>query len=179
MHRLIAGILDDPKSQIDHIDLCGTNNQKSNIRLCNTQQNCASRSMLKNNTTGMRGVSTTPYGSFVAHVRFNDKLMHLGCFKLLSDAGRAYDAKAKELFGEFARLNFPNDLPMAKKNTPPPFHIPGQFIHQTFIKTFKSKTSATNEQAETKFQSLLKSGEIIFVKFSGLMADISIYEFKK
>lgn len=68
---------------------------------------------------------------------------------------------------------------MSKKVAPPTFHIQGQFVRQTFLRLYKQKIVATNEQAETKFQSMLKSGEVGFAKFSGLVGDVSVYEFKK
>src|SRR3990167_5890442 len=36
---------------------------------------------------------------------FNNKRISLGYFKKLINAAKAYDKKAKELFGEFARIN--------------------------------------------------------------------------
>ena len=39
--------------------------------------------------------------------KYNHKRLFLGRYKVEAKAARAYDAKAKELFGEFALFNFP------------------------------------------------------------------------
>lgn len=39
-------------------------------------------------------------------IKFEGKWFWLGAFESPEEGGRAYDLKAKELFGEFARLNF-------------------------------------------------------------------------
>jgi hypothetical protein len=44
---------------------------------------------------------------WVARVKLLGTRFYLGSFKREEDAAAAYDLKAKELFGEFARLNFP------------------------------------------------------------------------
>lgn len=101
MHRLI---LNTPKGmQVDHIDHNGLNNQKHNIRNCNVQQN----------HFNVRSVSTTGYHGVYydkkyikACIQYNGKGIHIGNFKREIDAARAYDQKAKELFGDFAYLNF-------------------------------------------------------------------------
>lgn len=44
-----------------------------------------------------------------ARIRFKGKNHSVGYFQRPEDAARAYDAKARELRGEFARLNFPRE----------------------------------------------------------------------
>lgn len=39
--------------------------------------------------------------------------MWIGSFKTAEEAARAYDKKAIEIYGEFAVLNFPNDVALA------------------------------------------------------------------
>jgi hypothetical protein len=41
-----------------------------------------------------------------AQLRINGKKLHLGAFINELDAAKSYDNKARELFGEFASLNF-------------------------------------------------------------------------
>jgi len=88
---------------IDHIDGNGLNNQKSNLRFVNRSQN-ALNSGRWNNRSGYKGVV------WVSHKRMwavQIKLKKLGYFKDKIEAAKAYDKIAKEYFGEFARLNFP------------------------------------------------------------------------
>ena len=113
--RMGRFILNAPTNlQVDHIDGNPLNNQKSNLRLVTNQQNqmnCGS----KNNKTGYKGISymkaivaTSPNlkKPYMAHIMFNRKHIYLGYFKTAKEAAKAYDSKAKELFGEFAKTNF-------------------------------------------------------------------------
>ncbi len=109
MHRLILGVTSP--LQADHRDHCGTNNQRSNLRLCTSHQNQFNRSKRpespykgicpRNNKTGV---------VYLAVVKYNLKRHYAGTYKRIEDAAAAYDRKASELFGEFASLNFPERL---------------------------------------------------------------------
>ena len=108
MHRLI---LDAPKGLfVDHIDHDGLNNRKSNLRLCTRKQNRRNRRPKPGCTSKYKGVHWCKgRNKFRANIYLNKKAIHLGYFHDEIAAAKAYDKKAKELFGEFAYLNFPQE----------------------------------------------------------------------
>jgi hypothetical protein len=106
MHRLIVDAPDS--AQVDHVDLDTLNNRRSNLRIATRSQNGANRSALANNQSGYKGVYRRgKYLRWSASIRQDGRLLHIGRYASPEDAARAYDAKARELFGEFARCNFP------------------------------------------------------------------------
>lgn len=65
--------------------------------------------------TGYRGVEHDGRGSsFKARIRNGNVRFYLGAFSTAELAARAYDVKAKELFGKHAILNFPDPEKPAK-----------------------------------------------------------------
>jgi len=91
---------------IDHKDGNGLNNQrKTNLRFCTKSQNM----MNKNKYRGLskyKGVTLDKSrNKWSASITLNHKRVHLGRFNMEKDAALAYNQKATELFGEFARLN--------------------------------------------------------------------------
>jgi AP2-like factor (euAP2 lineage) len=103
MHRLILG-LTNPKIKTDHKNHNGLDNRKENLRICTHQQNNQNCRPKKNTISKYKGVVKTNK-SFTAKINKN----HIGRFDSEEDAARAYNVKAKELYGEFAYLNKVNN----------------------------------------------------------------------
>src|SRR6266853_1344237 len=86
---------------LDHIDNNKSNNTISNLREATAAQNAARRPTGQRRIAPSRGVF--PHGpGFVARIHFAGKRHYLGYFPTLEGARAAYEAKAKEIHGEFA-----------------------------------------------------------------------------
>ena len=95
---------------VDHINGNPLDNRKSNLRICTNAENQRNRGVNKNNTSGYKGVCWAKQNKkWKARIKHNGKLIHLGYYKDKEEAARAYDKKAKELHGEYAYLNFPDE----------------------------------------------------------------------
>lgn len=106
LHQVIALRMfpEIPKGmQIDHVDGDGLNNTRENLRLATINQQRANIRKHRDNQTGFKGVTLhKPSGLYAARIQHQKKLNHLGYFDTPELAHKAYLAKAKELFGEFA-----------------------------------------------------------------------------
>lgn len=106
LHSLIMNTQKEKGQVIDHIDGNPSNNRKSNLRICTVSENGFNRSKQKNNTSGVKGVSWDKKSQkWLAQIMSNCKQYRIGLFDTIKEASDAYDAKAIELHGEFARLN--------------------------------------------------------------------------
>lgn len=100
---LITG--DDPTGfEIDHINGDKSDNRFSNLRLATSQTNKANCGLTKSNNSGFKGVHRFR-GKWIASITHDRKLIHLGVHECPEKAAAAYDAKAIELFGEYALTN--------------------------------------------------------------------------
>lgn len=98
--------------EIHHINGNGLDNREKNLQVVTNSQHKMlgkKRQIYNNKITSSKhkGVSWNKRKKqWQVHITLNGKLKNLGYFNNEIDAALAYDKKAKELFGEFARLNF-------------------------------------------------------------------------
>ncbi|GAA0005555.1 HNH endonuclease [Bradyrhizobium diazoefficiens] len=92
-----------PAEEVDHEDLNKGNNRWGNLREATRSQNEANKPPSKSNLTGLKGV--IPLGNrFQAQVQFKGQRFQYGSYGTPEEAHAAYQAKARELFGEFIRV---------------------------------------------------------------------------
>ena len=126
LHRLIMNVK-DKAIHIDHIGkvvydknndevfIANTlNNMKNNLRIATVNQNLYNTNIRKNNTSGYKGVSYDKItNKWQAAISKDGITYSLGRFPFTEigkiEAAKAYNKKAQELFGEFAKLNKIND----------------------------------------------------------------------
>jgi hypothetical protein len=113
LHRLIMQAKEG--DIVDHINGNPLDNRKCNLRITNATGNNMNakkrkdgltskyKGVCKNTTKGPK-LHSHPYR---AQIQANKKKIALGIFKTEEEAAKVYDAKAIELFGEYAKLNFP------------------------------------------------------------------------
>lgn len=96
--------------ETDHRNGNGLDNQRANLRLATRSQNMGNGGNRANNTSGYKGAHwRADTGRWRALITVEYRRIYLGYFDSAEDAARAYDAAARDLFGEFAALNFPAD----------------------------------------------------------------------
>ena len=98
VHRIIYVIMTGEQPQeVDHIDGNGLNNKWSNLRSVSHRENGKNQKHIKNNTSGVKGVSfRKDNGQWRARITVDDKSINLGTFKDKQDAINArIDAEIK------------------------------------------------------------------------------------
>ena len=106
MHRFLMGEPDGV--EVDHRDRDGLNNRRKNLRLSDRSKNLANCGIRSDNTTGFKGVyffGGTRKKKWCAKVVHRGKTHYAGYHATPAIAARHYNAKARELHGEFASFN--------------------------------------------------------------------------
>lgn len=100
---------------IDHEDGNGLNNQRENLRVCNTSLNQVNRAT-QQRAIPYRGVHRSKQTDrpWKAQIKAQRRVYHLGAFATQEEAARIYDRAALHFFGSFARLNFPGEIEVTR-----------------------------------------------------------------
>lgn len=107
MHRYI--LLPDPEQEIDHANGNGLDNRRANLRIATRAEQMANR--VPCGISRFKGVQWyAPTKRWRAEITKGSQYHYLGYFIDEVDAAVAYDAAARELHGEFAKLNFPAEV---------------------------------------------------------------------
>ena len=106
MHRVIMDA--QPGEQVDHINGNGLDNRRENLRICSHSENQHNAAKRRGCSSRYKGIYWHKgHGKWVARVWLTGSQHSLGLFTDEVEAARVYDDAAREKFGEFARLNFP------------------------------------------------------------------------
>jgi hypothetical protein len=88
-----------PKRDVEHEDGNRTNNSWKNLRLATRTQNGGNAKP----RVPLKGVTRVRTGKYTAQIQKFKRKIHLGTFDTPAEAHAAYAAKAKQLYGTFAR----------------------------------------------------------------------------
>jgi hypothetical protein len=107
MHREILGVT-DPQVKVDHRNGDSLDNRRANLRKCVSGENNANSVKRRDGRSSKyKGVCwRKQYGKFQASIGVHGRTKYLGMFTDEVQAAQAYDAAAREHFGEFALCNF-------------------------------------------------------------------------
>ena len=90
---------------VDHINGDGLDNRRENLRIASYSQNSANRGTDIDNKSGYKGVIKIK-NKWAAKLNYKRKTIYIGSFDTAELAARAYDEKAREIWGEFSQTNF-------------------------------------------------------------------------
>jgi hypothetical protein len=109
LHREILPDVPD-ELEVDHINGNKLDCRRANLRPATRSENNMNKTVAHPSKSGYRGVAWhNPSRSWFARVTKQRKPVFAEFFPTAEEAARAYDKAARIHFGDFARLNFPDD----------------------------------------------------------------------
>lgn len=104
MHRLIMSCPKD--MEVDHINHCGFDNRKTNLRICSRTQNTQNTRPMARKSSPHRGVVwEKSKRRWLVRITVDGKTHHLGLFRDDREAATTYNSAARRYFGRFAYQN--------------------------------------------------------------------------
>jgi hypothetical protein len=101
LHREILGVRDG--REVDHADRNTLNDRRCNLRIATHAQNQQNQLIDRSNRSGIKGVCwDRRRGRWRVTINVCYKQIHLGYFRRIEDAAKAYAEAALRLHGEFA-----------------------------------------------------------------------------
>ena len=118
LHHAVLKI--ESSMHVDHKNNNGLDCRRENLRVADRSKNGANRGKFVGSegrefTSRFKGVIdrskhiADKERPWLARIRVDNRLIHIGRFATEHEAAHAYDAAATKHFGEFARLNFPTE----------------------------------------------------------------------
>jgi hypothetical protein len=101
-----------PGMFVDHINGDALDNRRENLREVTPLQNQHNKKAQSQVSHGYKGAifdKSNPGKPWMARIRIDGITRYLGIFATPEEAAREYDQAAKKFFGEYARLNFPEE----------------------------------------------------------------------
>ena len=130
-----------PGKVIDFINGNSLDCRHENLRYATAQERARGQKKRKNTTSKFKGVFwNSQRKKWQARITVNYKGIHLGSFDDEERAGLAYDAAARRIFGEYAKLNFPDrveEIPdvLARLEAKPARQKTSRYIGVTWMKS--------------------------------------------
>lgn len=109
VHRHVHGVV-NARNVVDHINNNPLDNRKANLREATYSENGHNKVKIKNASSIYRGVHLSKqHSKYQAYISHGHRRQYIGWFTDETEAARAYDAKAIEIYGNMAKLNFPHE----------------------------------------------------------------------
>lgn len=106
MHRLVLGIVGVPEIEADHKFHNKLDNRKENLRFCNRSENRRNSRKLKGSSIYKGVYKDGKY--YHSQILEGNLVKNLGRYYSEKTAAKVYDNEARQLFKDFAFLNFPD-----------------------------------------------------------------------